>query len=246
MKILVCVSEVPDTTTKIVFNADGRSLDSSSVQFIINPYDELALTKALELTEAAGAGTVSVINVGLAKTEPTIRKCLAIGASDAVRINLEPTDAFAVANEIAAYAKDKRYDMIFTGRESIDYNGGQVGGMIAELLDLPSINVMTHITTSGTSATVTRDIDGGRETIGVNMPFVASAQKELTEPRIPNMRGIMMARSKPLVAIEPSTSQNKTEVVLHSSPPPRGECRYVDANNMDELVRLLSQEAKVI
>ena len=247
MKILVCISNVPDTTTKINFTADKKALNTAGVQYIINPYDELALTKALELIEANGnVGTVTVINVGEATTEPQIRKCLAVGASDAVRINATPTDAFFVATQIANYAKQNPFDLIFTGRESIDYNGGQVGGMIAEILNLPSINVVTKIEITNNTATCTRDIDGGKETIKLNLPFVCSAQKELTEPRIPNMRGIMSARTKPLQILEPSTDQPKTTTETLQEPPAKGNCHFVDATNIDELVRLLSQEAKII
>ncbi|MFY8022352.1 MAG: electron transfer flavoprotein subunit beta/FixA family protein, partial [Bacteroidia bacterium] len=201
MKILVCISNVPDTTTKVSFTENNSKFNTQGVQFIINPYDELALTKALEITEKVG-GTVTAINVGLADTEPSIRKALAIGATDAVRINAEPADAYFVAEQISKYAATNGFDLILTGRESIDYNGGMVAGILASLLDWPSINVITSIEVDGTSATMERDIDGGKEKLSCNFPFVASAQKELTEPRIPNMRGIMAARTKPLQVLE--------------------------------------------
>lgn len=246
MKILVCISNVPDTTTKITFTPDNKAFNKAGVQYIINPYDELALTKALELNEAAGGGSVTVIHVGAADTEANLRKALAVGADEAVRIDAEPTDAFFVANEIAAYAKDKGFDIIFTGRESIDYNGGQVGGMIAELLDLPMVNVINSITLAGNTATIERDIDGGREVVSVNTPFVVSAQKELTEPRIPNMRGIMMARSKPLQVVAPSAAEKRTEISQYQAPQAKAGCKFIDANDAESLIQLLHNEAKVI
>lgn len=246
MKILVCISQVPDTTTKISFTPDGKALNSAGVTFIINPYDELALTKALELKEAAGSGSVTAITVGDASTEPNIRKALAIGADDAVRIDAQPLDAFQVASLIADYARDKGFDLIFTGRESIDFNGGQVGGMIAELLDWPSVNVINSIVFNGNKATIERDIDGGREVVELESPMVVSAQKELTEPRIPNMRGIMAARSKPLAVVAPSNNQLLTEVQSLTLPPAKGGCKFVDVANVQELVNLLHNEAKII
>lgn len=246
MKFLVCISNVPDTTTKIVFTDDKKALNTQGVQFIINPYDELALTKAIELKEAAGMGTVTVIHVGDATTEPNIRKALAIGADDAVRINAEPKDAYFVAKQIADYAANKGFDLILTGRESIDYNGGQVGNMVAEMLQLPSVNVVTKVEVKGNLLVCEHDIDGGREVVEVALPAVITAQKELTEPRIPNMRGIMGARSKPLQVIEPSATEALTNVVAFEAPQPKAACKYIDANNMDELVSLLHNEAKVI
>lgn len=246
MKILVCISHVPDTTTKITFSDDNKNFNSAGVQYIINPYDELALTRALEINEATGGGTVTVVNVGLAATEPTIRKCLAIGATDAIRIDADPTDAYFVAQQIANFAQDKNFDIVFTGRESIDYNGGQVSGMLAELLDLPSVNVISKIDVEGNKATIERDIDGGREVVEVETPFVASAQKQLTEPRIPNMRGIMMARKKPLTVVEAIDSEKQTQVTQYAPPAEKGDCTFVDANNMSELVKKIHEETKVI
>jgi electron transfer flavoprotein beta subunit len=245
MKILVCISNVPDTTTKITFTDDSGSLNSAGVQFIINPYDEIALTRALELTEAAG-GTVTVINVGDAATEPTIRKALAIGAHDAVRINAAPRDAYFVANQIAAYAKDKGYDMILTGRESIDYNGAQVVSMIGELLDLPSISVVKSLQTDGQSATLEREIEGGKEVISCPLPLVASATEGMAEPRIPNMRGIMSARTKPLAVVEAVAVPQLQQVVRYEKPAPRSAVKLVPAESVDKLVDLLHSEAKAI
>jgi electron transfer flavoprotein beta subunit len=244
MKFLVCISNVPDTTTKIAF-ADNKGLNPAGVQFIINPYDEIALTRALEIKEALG-GTVTVINVGGAGTEPNIRKALAIGADDAIRVNAEPTDAFFVASQIADVAKKSVYDVILTGRESIDYNGAQVGGMIAELLNLAYVSVATKLDIAGTDATLEREIDGGKEVMGVKLPLVASAQKGMSEPRIPNMRGIMTARTKPLQVVEPVAADNLTASAAYELPPAKQACKMIPADNVAELVNLLHTEAKVI
>ena len=245
MKILVCISQVPDTTTKITFTADKKAFNSQSVQFIINPYDEIALTRALELKEGAG-GTVTVINVGGTNTEPNIRKALAIGADDAIRVNAEPTDAFFVALQIAETAKKNNYDLILTGRESIDYNGAQVGTMLAELLAWPSVSVATKLDVNGTEATLEREIDGGKEVISVQLPLVASAQKGMAEPRIPNMRGIMTARTKPLAVVEPAGDTKHTSSVLYENPPAKTAVKLVDKEKPEALVDLLHTEAKVI
>jgi len=243
MKFLVCISHVPDTTTKITFTPDNKAFNTAGVQFIINPYDEMALTRALEIKEAQG-GTVSVINVGPATTEPTLRKALAIGADDAIRINAEPTDALFVAEEIAAYAKNEKYDVILTGRESIDYNSGQVMGMIAEFLNIPSVAVATKLDINGGKATLEREIDGGKEVVSVNLPFAASAQKDFAEPRIPNMRGIMSARTKPLKVVEPTVNAKPTSSLSFQSPPAKSACKMVDAEHPEELAKLLHTEAK--
>jgi len=245
MKILVCVSNVPDTTTKITFTDNNTKFNTQGVQFIINPYDELALTRALEMTEKQG-GTVTVINVGLNDSEPSIRKALAIGANDAVRINAEPVDAYFVAEQIAAYVKNEAYDLIMTGRESIDYNGGQVCGLLAEMLDWPSVNVICSIDIENDEAKMERDIDGGREVLSCKLPMVVSAQKELTEPRIPNMRGIMAARSKPLKVVEPAAVSITTYSVGFELPAAKGACKMVMPEEAGKLIELLHNEAKVI
>ena len=244
MKILVCISNVPDTTTRIVFS-DGKGLNPAGVQFIINPYDEIALTRALELKEALG-GTVTVINVGTASTEPNIRKALAIGADDAIRINAEPTDAFFVAAQIAEAAKKNSYDLILTGRESIDFNGAQVAAMVAEILDLPCITVATKLDISGTEAVFEREIDGGKEVVSSPLPCVASAQKGMAEPRIPNMRGIMSARTKPLLVLEPSPLNKNSESVKFEMPLAKQAVKLIKADEPGKLVDLLHTEAKVI
>ena len=244
MKILVCLSVVPDTTTKITFTEGDTKFNTSGVTWIMNPYDEMALTRALELTEQL-TGTVTTVTVGLADAEAVIRKALAVGANDAVRINAAPADAMQVAKEIAAFAKAENYDLIFTGRESIDYNGGLVAGLIGELLLLPSINVVTKIEINGSTAKLERDIDGGRELLECPLPLVLSAQKEFAEPRIPNMRGIMAARTKPLKVIEPVAS-NATKFTKFELPKAKQGVKMIPAENAGELVGLLRNEAKVI
>ncbi|MBI3501885.1 MAG: electron transfer flavoprotein subunit beta/FixA family protein [Bacteroidetes bacterium] len=245
MKFLVCISQVPDTTTRITFTPDKKAFNSAGVQFIINPYDEIALTRALEIKEAQG-GTVTVINIGQANTEPNLRKALAIGADDAIRVNAEPTDAYFVAFQIAEVAKKNSYDVILTGKESIDYNGGQVPMMLGELLGIPSISVATKLDVNGTIATLEREIDGGKEILESKLPFVAAAQKGMAEPRIPNMRGIMTARTKPLAVVEPAACEMLSGSGQYDLPPAKGECKMIDPNNVGELVHLLHTEAKVI
>ncbi len=245
MKILVCISNVPDTTTKVTFTDNNSKFNTAGVQFIINPYDELALTRALEITEKQG-GTVTAINVGLADAEPSIRKALAIGATDAVRINAEPTDAYFVAEQIAAFAKPENFDLILTGRESIDYNGGLVGGLLAEMLNIPSVNVITSIEVGNGVATMERDIDGGKEKISCKLPMLASAQKDLTEPRIPNMRGIMAARTKPLKVVDASGDIKTSATIGFELPVAKGGVKLIPADQAELLIDLLHNEAKVI
>ncbi|MFM8317856.1 MAG: electron transfer flavoprotein subunit beta/FixA family protein [Bacteroidota bacterium] len=246
MNILVCLSQVPDTTTKISFTSDNKELNKAGVQYIINPYDELALTKALELNEASGGGSITVVHVGGADAEPVLRKALAIGADQAVRIDTAPMDARQVAGEIAHFVRSASFDLVLAGRESIDYNGGLVGGMLAEYLDWPLVNVATSIEVgSGGSMIVCRDMDGGREKLEVNLPAVITCQKELTEPRIPNMRGIMAARTKPLQVLAPQGKGADMHVLEHALPPSRQACQFFGVHQMDELVEALHQQAKV-
>jgi electron transfer flavoprotein beta subunit len=245
MKILVCLGQVPDTTSKISFVDNNSKFNSTGVQFIIGPYDEYALSKAIDLRETQG-GSVTVFTVGLSDTEATIRKALAIGADDAVRVDAEPTDAFFVATQIAHYAKDKGFDMILTGRESIDYNGGLVHGMLGELLGWPSISPAMKLEVQGTVATISREIEGGSEVLEVPLPFVAGCQEPIAEWKIPNMRGIMTAKSKPLEVIAPASALASVTHSGYELPAGRTSCKIIDANNIDELVNLLKNEAKVI
>jgi electron transfer flavoprotein beta subunit len=246
MKLLVCVSKTPDTTTKISFNADQTELDTNGVQYIMNPYDEwYALVRALELKEAQG-GSVTILNVGPASNDAIIRKGLAIGADEAVRIDLEPGSSLNVAKQIAAYAREQGFDIVFFGKETIDYNGSEVSAMTAELLDMPFVSYALHMDMDGSTATIKREIEGGTETVEVDTPFVISASKGLAEQRIPNMRGIMMAKRKPLNVIAPTEVADHTQIVKYELPPEKSAVKLVDPENMDELVRLLHEEAKVI
>ncbi|WP_293947233.1 MULTISPECIES: electron transfer flavoprotein subunit beta/FixA family protein [unclassified Sphingobacterium] len=245
MKILVCISNVPDTTSKITFTNDNTAFNTAGVQFIINPYDEIALSKAVELAEG-GKGTVTVINVGDASTDATIRKALAIGADNAVRVNAVPRDAWFVANQIASYAKDNAFDLILTGRESIDYNGAQVGAIIAELLNIPSVSIAKKVDVTADAVSVEREIEGGKEVVTAKLPIVIGTAEGVAEPKIPNMRGIMSARTKPLDVLEPSTVDTLSRIVAYETPAPRGTVKLVDPAEVEKLVSLLHDEAKVI
>lgn len=248
MNIAVCISSVPDTTSKINFTENGNKFDSSGVQFVINPYDEFGLTKAMFLKEKLG-GEVTIITVGDSTAEPVMRKALAIGADKAVRINMTAKDSYSTAAEIANYLNDNPTDLIITGKESIDYNGGAVGGMLAEFLKTPFINACNGLDIDGNTANMTREIDGGKESISANLPVIIGGQKGLVEEselRIPNMRGIMQARTKPLEVIEPKNNELLTESIVFEKPAAKQDCKLIDSNNIAELVTLLKDEAKVI
>ena len=247
MKILVCISKAPDTTSKIAFTNNNTEFDTNGIQFIVNPYDEwYALVRALELKEAKGDGNVTIITVGKEDNDPIIRKALAIGADDAVRVDAEPTDALFVAKQIANYAKENDFDMVFAGKETIDYNGSQVGGMIAELLDWPYVSLATKLEMDGDTATIEREIKGGSEAVEITGNFVLSAAKGMAEQRIPNMRGIMAARKKPLNVVEPVEASKHTEIKTYELPPEKGDVKLIDPENVQELVDLLHNDAKVI
>jgi len=245
MKILVCISNVPDTTTKITFTDNNTQFNNNGVQFILNPYDEIALARAIELTDG-GDGSVTVINVGEASTEPTIRKALAIGATDAVRVNAKAHDAWYVASQVAAYVKANPFDLILTGRESIDYNGSKVASMLGELLDLPSVSIIKKLDIDGDNVTVEREIEGGKEVLTIPLPIVAGAAEGVAEPKIPNMRGIMSARTKPLTVIDPVEVKTLSEIISYETPAPRGQVKLVAADDTAKLVDLLHDEARVI
>lgn len=249
MKILVCVSNVPDTTTKIRFTQENKKFDSTGVQWIINPWDELALTRALQLKEdpATHVEKISVSNVGLALTEPTLRKALAIGADEAIRINAEPADPYFVAGQIAGAVRQKGFDIILCGIESSDHNGSSVGGMLAEFLEIPSVSAISSLRIEDGKVHIIRDIDGGKEELTVSVPFVGIVQKGIAkEPRIPAMRGIMMARQKPMEVIQPADVQILTETTTFEALPPKKSCKMIEPEDMKELVNLLQNEAKVI
>ncbi len=245
MNILVCITHVPDTTSRIAFTNNNTEFDKNGVQFIIGPYDDYALARAVELKEQNG-GKITVLNVGEADSDPTIRKALAIGADEAIRVNAFPSDSFFVANQIAAIAKEGNYDLILMGRESIDFNGGMVHGMVGELLGLPSFSPVMQLEVDGTNAKITREIEGGKEKLEVSLPFVAGCQEPIAEWKIPNMRGIMSARTKPLKVVEPSDNATHSAISAYELPPAKGAVKMIDADNVSELVDLLKNEAKVI
>jgi electron transfer flavoprotein beta subunit len=247
MKILVCVSKTPDTTSKIAFTDGNTKFDEAGVQWIINPYDEwYSLVRAIELKEANPAATIHLVTVGNADAEPIIRKALALGGDEAIRVNTDNSDAYFIAAQIAEVAKQGGYDLIFTGKETIDYNGSSIGGMVAELVDAPYISLATKFDLNGTTATVVREIDGGEETAEVALPVVVSCQKGMAEQRIPNMRGIMAARTKPLKVVDPIAIDALTSIQSFELPPAKAGVKLVAPDNVAELVRLLHEEAKAI
>lgn len=249
MKILVCISNVPDTTTRIRFTEGNALIDTAGIQWVINPWDELSLTRALELRDnpSGGIKSVTVLHVGPVSSEPTIRKALAIGADDAVRVNAESSDAYFVAAQIAEVIGKEQYDIVLCGIESSDYNGSLVGGMVAEFLGVPSVSAVSGITIENGGAVLTREIDGGKEVVSVPAPFVAIVQKGIAkEPRIAAMRGIMMARTKQIRLFEPVAVAPLTEIAAFEKPAPRAACKFVDAENPAQLIDLLRNEAKVI
>jgi electron transfer flavoprotein beta subunit len=248
MKILVCISHVPDTTSKINFKDNDTSFDTTGVQYVINPYDEFMLTRAMWFKEKQGA-SVTVVSVGNATTEPTLRKALAIGADNAIRVNAEATDGYFVAKQLAEVIKNGAFDVILAGKESIDYNGGMVPGMTAGLLDYNFVNACIGIEIEDDSATVSREIDGGKEVLSMNLPLIVAGQKGVVEEkdlRIPNMRGIMMARKKPLEVVEPVAFENTSATLSFDKPEAKSACKMIDPDNLDELINLLHNEAKVI
>jgi electron transfer flavoprotein beta subunit len=248
MKILVCISHVPDTTSKINFVNGDSEFDTNGVQYVINPNDEFGLTRAIWFQEQQGA-TVTVVNVGGPETEPTLRKALAIGANEAIRVNANPTDGFFVAKQLAEVIKNGSYDVIIAGKESLDYNGGMVPGMIAGILGYNFLNSCTNLTVDGTNVKAVREIDGGKETVATTLPLIIGGQKGLVEEkdlRIPNMRGIMTARTKALTILEPVDATVNTKAVKFEKPAPKSAVKLIAADNLDELINLLHNEAKVI
>lgn len=247
MKILVCITKSPDTTAKIAFTENNTKFDTNGVQWIINPYDEwYALVRAIELKEKDPSITLHLVTVGLADAEPIIRKALALGGDEAIRVNTDSHDSFTIASQIAEVARQGGYDLVFTGKETIDYNGSAIGGMVAELLDLPFVSLAAKFELNGNKATITREIEGGEEINEVELPMVVSAQKGMAEQRIPNMRGIMAARTKPLKVVEPVAVTALTSVTNFGMPPAKAGVKLVPADNVEELVRLLHEEAKAI
>lgn len=248
MKILVCISHVPDTTSKINFTNGDSEFDTNGVQFVINPNDEFGLTRAIWFQEQQGAN-VTVVNVGGPETEATLRKALAIGANEAIRVNANPTDGFFVAKQLAEVIKNGGYDLIIAGKESLDYNGGMVPGMIAGLTNSNFVNSCIGLTVEGNNVKAVREIDGGKETVATTLPLIIGGQKGLVEEkdlRIPNMRGIMTARTKALTILEPVTADSNTKAVKFEKPSPKSAVKLISPDNLDELINLLHNEAKVI
>ncbi len=245
MKILVCITHVPDTTSKIQFTADNTKFDTTGVQFIIGPYDDYALARAVELRDQTG-GKLTVLNVGESETEPTLRKALAIGADEAIRVNSSPKDSFFVAQQIAHFAKEGGYDLILMGRESIDFNGGMVHGMVGELLGMPSFSPVMKLDIEGSTVKMSREIEGGKEMLEANLPLIAGCQEPIAEWKIPNMRGIMSARTKPLTVVDAIAEDTQAEAKSYQLPPAKGAVKLVDKDQVGELVRLLKNEAKVL
>ncbi|HEX3767754.1 MAG TPA: electron transfer flavoprotein beta subunit/FixA family protein [Puia sp.] len=247
MKILVCISKTPDTTAKIAFTDNNRKFVTEGVQWIMNPYDEwYALVRAIEIKEKDPSTVLHLVTVGGPDCDVVIRKALALGGDEAIRINTEPADSFYVANQIASVAKTGGYDLILTGKETIDYNGASVGGMLATILDLPFISLAAKLELTGDTATLVREIEGGEETVEVKLPLVVGCQKGMAEQRIPNMKGIMGARSKPLKVVEPVASESLTEIISFELPAAKKGVRMISADNPEELIKLLHDEAKVI
>jgi electron transfer flavoprotein beta subunit len=245
MKILVCITHVPDTTSKIQFTDNNTKFDTTGVQFIIGPYDDYALARAVELRDQTG-GKLTVLNVGLAESDPTLRKALAIGADEAIRVNAEPKDSFFVASQIAHYAKEGGYDLILMGRESIDFNGGMVHGMVGEILGMPSFSPVMKLDVDGSSVKMVREIEGGKEMLEANLPLIAGCQEPIAEWKIPNMRGIMSARTKPLKVVDAVSDDTQAVATQYQLPPAKGTVKLIDKDNVGELVKLLKNEAKVL
>ena len=245
MKILVCITNVPDTTAKITFTDNDTKLNKNGVQYIIGPYDDYALARGVELKEKLG-GTVTVLHVGEAEADPQIRKALAIGADDAIRINADPTDSYFVASQIANVARQNSYDLILMGRESIDFNSGVVHGLVGEMLGIPSYSPVMKLDIEGNTAKIAREIDGGKENLSAPLPLVLGCQEPISEWKIPNMRGIMTARTKPLNVVEPVAVDEMTVLQKYSLPAPKGACKMIPAEDAGTLIKLLQTEAKVL
>jgi electron transfer flavoprotein beta subunit len=247
MNILVCISKTPDTTAKIAFTEGNTKFDENGVQWIINPYDEwYSLVRAIELKEKDPTTNIHLITVGGPEAEPIIRKALALGGDEAIRVNSNSNDSYVIAQQIAAIAKQGSYDLIMTGKETIDYNSACIGSMLSAILDLPFVSLANHLEVNGNNATIQREIEGGEETNEVILPMIISCQKGMAEQRIPNMRGIMAARTKPLKVVDPVATNAHTSIKEFSLPPTKTGVKLIAPDQMDELVKLLKEEAKVI
>jgi electron transfer flavoprotein beta subunit len=248
MKLAVCINHVPDTATRINLAADGKSIDKTGITYIISPYDEFAVEECLRLKEKNG-GDVTAISLGNDTHKETLRKALAMGVDKAVLLKDDaPRDSFTVAQTLAAYLKELNPDVVFFGKQSVDYDDSAVGVMVAEMLGLPSVTVCVKLDVAGGKAVAEREIEGGREVVETTLPAVFTAQKGLNEPRYPSLKGIMAAKSKPIEGRPASPISGKTELITMQKPPakPAGKIVGTDASAVPELVRLLHEEAKVI
>jgi electron transfer flavoprotein beta subunit len=246
MKILVCISKTPDTTAKIAFTDNNTKFDTNGVQWIINPNDEYySLIRAIELKEADTSVAIHLITVGSADSDAILRKAFALGGDEGIRVNAEGLDSFGIAAQIAAVAKNNAYDLIFFGKETIDYNGNSVGGMVAALLNFPYISFATKFELTGNTAAITREIEGGEELCEVNLPVALSCTKGMAEARIPNMRGIMGARTKPLKVVEPVATEILTEIVDYSLPPAKAGVKLFEPDNVTALIKCLQEKTKL-
>lgn len=247
MNILVCISKTPDTTAKIAFTEGNTKFDENGVQWIINPYDEwYSLVRAIEIKEKDPSTNIHLITVGGPEAEPIIRKALALGGDEAIRVNTNSNDSYVIAQQIAAIAKQGSYDLIMTGKETIDYNSACIGSMLSAILDLPFVSLANHLEVNGNNAIIIREIEGGEETNEVTLPMIISCQKGMAEQRIPNMRGIMAARTKPLKVVEPIAADAHISIKEFSLPPAKTGVKLIAPDQMDELVKLLKEEAQVI
>ncbi len=245
MNILVCITHVPDTTARIAFNDNNTRFDSTNVQFIIGPYDDYAISKAVDLKTSHQAH-VTVLNVGKVETEPTLRRALAIGADEAIRIDVDPVDSFFVSSQIAHVIGENNYDLVLMGRESIDFNGGIVHAMTGEMVGMPSFSPVMEMEIHGEKVKMTREIEGGKEFLETKIPLIAGVQEPVAEWKIPNMRGIMTARSKPFTVLDPIAAETRVDTLHFSLPPEKGQGKLFEAEEVDQLVQALIEEAKVI
>jgi electron transfer flavoprotein beta subunit len=238
MKILVCISCVPDTTSKVSFTDDNK-FNKENIQFIIGPYEDYALARAVELKEKNSEIDISILNVGLSENDPLLRKGLAIGADRAYRINSEPNNSNFVAHNIASFIKKNNFDLVLMGKESIDYNSGLVHYLSGALLDIQTFNPVTYLEIDNNNVIIKRETESGIEKIKASLPLILGCQEPIAEWKIPNMRGIMNARTKELSVIEPISVQSSLKHKKYSLPPEKEEIKYVDKDNLEVLINEL-------
>ena len=236
MKILVCISCVPDTTSKINFIEDNKEFSREGVQYVINPNDEFGLTRAMWIKEKDGS-SIDIINVGTKSNEPILRKALAIGADRAYRINSEPFDSKFVAHNIAHFISEHKFDLILMGKESIDYNSGIVHYLTGSILGIQTFNPVSYLDIENNKDIIIKtEVESGINKIKANLPLILGCQEPIAEWKIPNMRGIMGARSKELIVINPTDYKPSLEYIKHDIPSNKKEIKYIDKENIDLLV----------